>query len=172
MKRRGFTLIELMAATALLLIVSMAVFSILSRSLSSTARVDNQRLLDENGKFVIESMSRFLRGVEVVSLDGIDRDGCNSDGILGSSLVVKAHDGLTSTIAISGNDLASNSAVLNSSALKVSNLNFTWRCVRGLPDELTMTFHLQPDGLSGEVDSGILEGLDYSLTIVMRNIVD
>lgn len=177
MKDKGFTLVEIMVASGLLVVLSMSVFFIMSRSLSSSARVENQRLLDENAKFIINSLTKFFREGQIVSVGVNDRDQCSEEGVSGDFVVVKALDGEESTIEISDGKLSSRSAetiTLHSDSIDVSELNVMWKCVRGLSDQLDLEFRLKTsEGLSGDVDPGLSDtGKSYSLSVLMRNRVD
>jgi hypothetical protein len=63
-RRRGLTLIELVLATALLMVLVLAVFSLLDGSLSLWRRAETRRALTEQGSVVLELLDRDLRALE------------------------------------------------------------------------------------------------------------
>jgi type II secretory pathway pseudopilin PulG len=174
MRKNGFTLIEILVSAAILIVLSMSALAVLSRSLTGSARVETERLLDENGKAVGASLTKFIRGVEVVTVGANDRDSClaaGNDGVTGEVMTVKAIDGLTTTINLNPNFVASNEASLHSSSITANNLVITWKCSQGLSDVIEMSFVLAPV-LGEETDSALSSGKSYSFTTTLRNTVD
>lgn len=168
---RGFTLMEMLASVTVLMVLAVTAVGMFSRSLRSSAYVESQRLLDGSAKTIIDSMSRYLRESRMVSLDGMDKEVCIISGsIAGSNLVVTGSDAVNSTFELQGDNIASNSSILNPESVEISNFLVDWTCTQGTPDKLDIGFSAR---LSSATNfEGIEDNLklkDYSFGITLRN---
>lgn len=173
-KTCGFTLIELMVAVGVLAILATTGTAIFMRSLRGTSQVEIRRTLDGRAGLIVNGLSRFFREGVAVSLDGQTRDTCLTAGsVNGSSLVIEAIDGLSSTFSESGGQISSVSGqmiVINPESVTVTYKSglgyyFAWYCSRGIPDRMVMQFNAT--SISQQGDTSVNN--DYIIDVTMRN---
>jgi len=173
MKKNGYTIIELVVGVSVLVLLAVMAMTILSRSMSSTARVESERLLDENAKMINDWLTRFIREGEVIMVNENDKEECLENGsVSGDDLTIRAIDGYDTLIALNDGVLASNEAELHLSSLTMSNFVVIWECGQGLPDRVDVSFSLSlTTGSMGIVEDkdSLLSTKSYNLSVVARN---
>jgi type II secretory pathway pseudopilin PulG len=169
----GFTLMEMLASVAVLMVLTVTAVSMFSRSLKSSTYVESQRLVDSSAKTVIDAMSRYLREAKITTLNTSDKVTCLTTGsIVGGSpavLVMEGLDGYPSTFTLSGGGIASNSSRLTPESVTVTNFAINWICGYGQPDRLDVSFTARVGGTNYEgVDTGSADR-NYSFGVTLRN---
>ncbi len=154
-RQAGFTLMEMLASVAVLMVLVVTAVGMFSRSLKSSAYVESQRLLDSSARSIIDSMTKYLRESKVVSLGPWTRLDCPGT-FSGTSLVVRGIDGALSNFSLSGTNIASNSSNLNPTSVEIGSFSTEWTCGSGQPDRLEINF-------SENVVTTYREGLDGSV---------
>jgi len=175
MKKRGFTLIELMVAIVILTILSTAGVNIFYRSIKGTSQLELRKALDDRARLILSIVGRFVREGRVMSLDGISKETCVQSGSqTGSSLVIKALDNIETTISIANGQMSSASAngtiVINPDptfTLITSDETpyFTWYCSSGVSDRVLFSFRANSISESGETTAS----KDYLTDMILRN---
>jgi len=175
MKKKGFTLIELMVAIVILTILSTAGVNIFYRSIRGTSQLELRKSLDDRSRLILSVVGRFIREGKVVSLDGVSKESCAVTGNqTGSSLVIQALDNLNSTISISAGVMSSASAngsiVINPDpSFTLTTVDetpfFTWFCSSGVSDRVLFSFRANSISESGETTAS----KDYLTDMILRN---
>ncbi len=173
-RTRGFTFIELVVGVGVLALMATTGAAIFLRALRGTSEIEVRRSLDDRARLVLDSLGRFFKEGQIISLSGQTRSDCGTAGhVSGDSLVVKALDEATSTFSVSGGLLSSASAqtvVINPESVTLDyktglNYYFVWYCSRGVPDRLVMEFK----ATSTETGGGVTVSNEYILDVVSRN---
>jgi|SRR3989338_7086955 len=174
--QEGFTLMELITVITVMMILTVATISMFARALKNSSYAESQRLIDGSAKSIIDSLGRYFREVQVISLDNDvvnkGRDSCLNApaGIAGSRIRVASLDGSETDIALSNSELSSNGARLNPSNVMIGDLAFVWKCDSGTSDRLDVSFTASVSGTPSEGYEDTLKKRSYVFGVVLRNV--
>ena len=96
----GFSLIELLIVSSLLLLLMLGVSTLFLASLTTDARISLRQELRAEGTYALDTLSYFIRNSKALT-------GCTTNG---TSLIITGGDGGVSTFRLSGDQIASVSA--------------------------------------------------------------
>lgn len=175
MRKKGFSLIELMVSIVILTILSAAGVNIFYRSIRGTSQLELRKSLDDRSRLILSVVGRFVRESRVVSLDGVLKENCVSNGSqTGSTLVLKALDNIDTALSITNGLMSSVSAngsiVINPDpTFTLTTVDatpfFTWYCNSGISDRILFNFRANSISDSGEPTAT----KDYSTDLILRN---
>lgn len=150
---KGYTLIELVMAVSLLVMVLVGGTAIFYRSFRSSGVSDIQVSLNAGLRSLDEMIERSLRYGEVLRVGENQRAGClmaGVSGISGDILVVRDPSGGQITYSLSEGLVSSNSAVISSSDMNVTKLEFRWFCRSGVNDKMNLYIEASPFDIKGD----------------------
>lgn len=163
----GFTLLELLVATAIFTILATVIISVLFTSLRASKKSDVTILLNRAGNNALSQMVRTIRYAE--SLD--DPTSC-VPSVTQSSVTVTALDGgptVLSCPAGASTGISSNSAsLIDDTAISVSGCSFT--CTQPTtsdPPTIMLQFTLSPKNQNALVET--TGQLPFQTSVTMRN---
>lgn len=173
MKETGYSLMELLMVTAVLLIVLGSGMMAFYRTLRGGLKADIDLELDSGARQMMNSTGYLIRHGQVESLSGLDKDDClaaGEDGVTGEVLVLSMVDSGETTISMVSDKLASSSAglgdvFLGADGLQIEDLEFTWVCQAGQKDQVKVDFSAGWENQAGEV----AESKNFSLVELLRN---
>lgn len=160
--QKGFTLIEMVVATGVLVTVGMVASLIFFSTLRGVSKADITREVKQNGDYalaVIERMIRNSAGVVTTTTP------CN--GSSQTSLSLLNSDGMTTIFSLNNGKIASSGAFLTSEKVTVSNLSFVCSRNIGKPDVITVSFNVSQLG-AGAGPEG-LSSMVFQTTVSLRN---
>lgn len=166
-KRKGFTLIEIIVVVGVLIIIMTVGVTSFLNVLRSSTKSNTATLVKQNGDHALSIMSRMIRNArELVTYDEVE----------GKELTIKNPDGQQTTFSCRDEelDIASNGASLIESGVKIVDCSYVFDIQRsdtGLkPDVVIIVFTLEQtgDGLRSEEQVSI----GFKTTVVLRNIRD
>ncbi len=111
--KKGVTLIEVVVALGIFSVVSTIAINVFATTLQTQRKVFNAQLVQENGRYLMESVSKEIRTSKVNSSTGQS-----------SSLNITNSKGQDVNYVISGGQLLRNGEVLNSSRAGISGYFF------------------------------------------------
>lgn len=174
-KSKGFTLIELMVAIVILALLSATGVNIFYRSIRGTSQVELRKALDDRSRLIMAALGRFIREGKIVSLDGVSKESCVTDGeTTGSSLVIRSLDNIETTLSLSDGQVSSASSlgtiVFNPDETYTVDLVdatpfYTWYCANGVADRILINFR----GNSISTEGDVTATKDYSVDVILRN---
>ena len=171
MRKKGYTLIELVMSISLLVIVLLGGTAIFFRSLRSSGISDIQSSVNNNLRTLDEMIEGVLRYGTVTHLVGlndldIERDDCllaGDNGVTGKAIVIRDSWGATAQYT-RGVDIenergyvASNSAMISNPEIDVTKLEFLWYCRSGVNDKIKLLIEAKTEESSGETISGKID---------------
>lgn len=175
MKRKGFTLIELMVSISVLALISAAGMGIFFRSIRDSSKSELTKSIDDRSRVIIASLTRYLREGQITNLDSYTRQDCLVGVVTGTNLTVRGFDGLISQITLNSGQLASVSAsgsqIYNpETGFTITNINastplFSWTCQAGVSDTITVSMKML---MNGDATTGTVSK-DYIFNIILRN---
>lgn len=164
---KGFTIIELMVATAILGIIGVITASIFLVVVRSSTKSKIIKTLKQKGTFAIGVVERKIRGAEEIGdPNGIETIGDICDGLVMGSISIRSRDGLWTTFTCSASQIASDSA---NPAILVQNVDID--CSEfalcsfnpGETPKVTINFGLS----QGEAEQA--SSVQFRTTIIPRN---
>ena len=176
-KLSGFTMIELllgMSVMATLLVSGLVVFY---KILGGGNKTSIYMSLDGESRMVISAIKEILKYSKATAMGSNDRQDCLSAGASGlsdDSIVIESiKDGVSSTLQLSGDYIASVSATtknINSDTIAIERVDpatpvFLWKCETGVADTVEVNFKATAAGVSGQ--TSVSE--NYKAVVVLRN---
>jgi len=138
MKKDGFTLIEMLVATSVIVVVGTIVVSLFLSNLRAASKSKLLTKVKQNGNYALSVMERMIRNAQSIS---------NCSGTSSSLKILNPDGGITEFIC--GDQIASNSGTfLTSAGLKVSDCSFECVQPQGKPAVVTIRFKLSQKGTS------------------------
>jgi len=125
MRRNGFTMIELVVMVAVLAMILVTVTAVMLNSMKARSRVETGDRLEQNGNLVLSALrDNFLTS----NGQGVSCLLTGQSGIGSSVSFINRNDGVQITLNCAGGRIASNSAVLTSSDVTVSDCSTFVTC--------------------------------------------
>lgn len=166
MKRSsGFTLIEVLVVFSILAIIFVVASNMFFSILRGTTKTKTMQLVKQNGDYTISLMGRMIRNARSIGT------------YTSTSLPIVNPDGGTTTFSCSdvdsdgNNEIASNSASLISSDVKVVSCNNVFTVTEGepdiRPDTVAIEFDLSQVAVSSRPEEQAL--VKFKTTISLRN---
>lgn len=170
-KTSGFTLIELAMSAALIAVVSVVIVQVFFTTTRSSAKVEIQKEVKQNGDFALEIMERMVRNAKSIACssspnsltvtnqdDGITVFGCAVNGE-----VTKIAS--TSASPVRTDYLTSSKVTLG--AICGSTLTFTCTSISGVPNNVTINFTLSQKATSpDQID---IASQEFQTSVSLRN---
>jgi len=152
----GFTLIEIMIVVSVMAVLIMGGSLVMFKTMSSRGQNQIDININQAASQIVDMIEKGIAFSIVGSVGGSTRQMCidaGSTGVEGSTLTVSDVWGSTTYSLNLDDNIASNSTVVSTSNVIVSDLSFRWFCVSGYPDKIRVSFTL--DDLAA--DSGVLD---------------
>lgn len=154
---RGFTLIEMLVAVAILGTVGLVSSRIFFTALRGASKSDVIREVKQNGDYALTVMERMIRNaVDITSV-------CPT---IANSLTIKNLDGNSTTFSLAGGQISSNSASLTNNKVIVSGLSFTCLRTTGKPDVINISFSVAQTGAGAGPEE--ISSLNFQTTVSLR----
>jgi prepilin-type N-terminal cleavage/methylation domain-containing protein len=169
----GFTLMELVVVIAVIGVLITLGTQIFYRSIRGSSSVEVKQALDRGTEHIVNSLTRSLPAMTVVSLQTINgtkyRADClsaGSSGLSGIAVVMKDLSGVEVSYSLSGKTFMAGSNSLNDEAdLEISSLDFVWYCDEVAMDRLSINFLATAKGDSAEA----VASKSYGFDLLLRN---
>lgn len=136
-KKFGFTLLEMLVVSALLGTIGLMATSIFFTTLRGGTKAELIKEIKQNGDFAISTMERMIRNARDVT--------STCDNTAQPSITILNPDYKT-TIFSCGEQIASNSTILTSNKLLVSNCSFICQKPTSAPQNVAIKFTLSQKG--------------------------
>ncbi|MFH1244698.1 MAG: type II secretion system protein [bacterium] len=153
--KRGFSLIELTVVIGLMGLLTLAISSVLLMSIVSSNRIRTITQVKQAGNYTIDQLQTLIRNAKSLVA-------CNPD----SSLLLINPDGGLTSISLTGNSLASNSASLIPSGLTISTFKLTCEPNSVSPNLISVSFDLKKSLSTSTRESPTLH---FETAINLRN---
>lgn len=101
--KKGFTLIEIIVAAALFSLISLAITNLFISAIKGQRQITSLQAVQENGRYLMESISKEIRTSQIVSNDG-----------MATNLQIKNADGENIEYVFSNKQITRNGEILNS----------------------------------------------------------
>lgn len=163
--KRGFTLVELLVVVTILATVGVLATNMFFQILKGASKTEVLKRVKQEGNYalsVIEKMSR--NALEVEDMKSV------CDGNYRSSLTIKNQDEATTSFSCTGTTIASNSADLTSSQVRVSSdCNQFIKCTQtgSAPAVVEIKFSLSQAGSPTRPEEKA--SVDFQTTVSLRN---
>jgi len=155
--KSGFSLIELLVVVGLTSILGLAISAVLLTSLTNSARIRAQSKIKAAGDYTITQIQSLVRNSREVT-------SCNSTT---NTIVLVNQDRETTTLALSGTAIASNSATLTPANQTVSNFDLNCEPSNTNPRLINLAFDLSLT--SANLRLGESPSLHFATSILVRN---
>ena len=163
-KKRGFTLIEILVVIGILAIIMVVGSTSFFNLLRGSTKTKTATLVKENGDYALGVIARMIRNAREIS-------DCNPSM---SSIEILNPDGRLTEFSCDKDTISSNSAAIISRQVKVKSDSCSFNCQEGgplQPDVVTIGFTLtQADGATGRPEEQV--SIDFKTTISLRNVTD
>lgn len=166
MKKRGFTLVELLTVLGIVTVISSIALGVVTVTLRTVRKTDLLEFAGQNGGTALSQMVKSIR--YALSLDS--PTSCYPTKTVNSIKITSLADHGQTTYSCSNNTIASNSApLINTNALKVSACSFVCSQPAATdPPTITIQFTLVPK------QSGVFSENNFTLpfqsSVTMRNV--
>jgi len=118
-KQDGFTLIEILAVSGILVLLSITIVSLFISILRGGTKAEVVQEIRQGGDFALKAMSQVIRNAQFVAVDD-----CSEAGTSGSSIIVVDQSNNPVLFSLESDRIASDSSYLTSSRVKASGLSF------------------------------------------------
>ncbi len=168
-KRAGFSLIEVLVSTALLVLLLMTATTMMMTFLVSNAKSSVRHTVKGEGSFALAKMEHLIRNAETTEIT-CDQFGGNDE----ISIKLKNFDDSDKyTLETTGNqisyksDIAGTTEYLTSTGTRVANLNFNCYGSTSGARRITISFALSETVTSVQADTDITE--NFRTVVQIRN---
>ena len=164
MKKKGFTLIEMLVSVAILGTVGLISTQIFFTTLRGAGKADIIREVKQNGDYALTVIERMIRNASGVT--------SVCDGTTANSLTIKNLDGNETSFQLSGGQIASVSATLTGNGTltgnKVAVNNLAFICLRtpGKPDVVNISFSVSQAGAGAGPEE--ISAMNFQTTVSLR----
>ena len=118
-KKQGFTLIEVLAVSGILVILAVIIVGLFTTTLRGGIKADVVQGIRQEGDFAIKAISQVIRNAEYVEVSD-----CSQAGTSGSSITVVDQYSNPVVFSLGDDRIASDSSYLTSTRVKASGLSF------------------------------------------------
>jgi len=172
--KKGYTLIELVVALALLMLILFGGTALFTQNLRSEGLTEVDMSLNSSLRSILDELERVVRFGKIISVDEVDRTKCltyGTNGYSGSTVRVENLQSIASDYDLLDGKISSISSqteervAISPSSIVINSFVITWFCQSGINDKI----NLEINASSTALGSGIAITKTVSRGIVLLN---